>query len=117
MRDDIQDLMQVMDVFLFPSLYEGLGIVLIEAQASGLKCVISDTIPNDGVVTENVTKLSLNQPAKDWANKVNSYRYYSRNNTSENIKQNKFDIESNVKWLQDYYLKNIGMYGGQRCQD
>lgn len=105
-RDDIPDLMQVMDVFLLPSLYEGLGIVLIEAQASGLKCIISDTIPDDGIITNNVTKVSLNKSPKEWSKEINNFRNYDRNNTIEEIKTNKFDIDLNVEWLQNYYLKN-----------
>src|SRR5699024_9540147 len=50
-REDIPELMSIMDVFLFPSLYEGFGNVLIEAQTVGIKCVASDNIPNDAFVT------------------------------------------------------------------
>lgn len=104
-RSDIEDLMQVMDVFLLPSLYEGLGIVLVEAQAAGLPCIISNTVPNDGIVTSNVTKINLNTNTKEWADKINNNRNFSRKNTFEEIKRNKFDIELNTKWLQKYYLE------------
>lgn len=46
-RSDIPELMKAMDVFVFPSKYEGLGIVLVEAQVSGLKCVVSEAVPHE----------------------------------------------------------------------
>ncbi len=52
-RSDIHDIMQAMDVFLFPSRFEGLGIVLIEAQASGLPCVTSTAVPYEAAVTKS----------------------------------------------------------------
>ena len=106
-RDDIQDLMQIMDVFLFPSLYEGLPLVLVESQAAGLKCIISDTISKEAIITNNVEIMNLEKLTIEWADKINSYRNYKRNNMIEDIKRNKFDVEQNVKWLQEYYLKNI----------
>ncbi len=71
-RDDVPRLMLgAMDCFLFPSLYEGLGLVLWEAQAAGLTCVISDTVPDDAsVATMLVRRLSLAQGAEAWANEL-----------------------------------------------
>ena len=68
-RSDVPRLMLgAMDVFVFPSNYEGLGLVLIEAQAAGLPCVISDVIPEEADVVEPLMKrLSLSQPASEWA--------------------------------------------------
>lgn len=66
-RNDTDLLLQGMDVFLFPSNYEGMPIALVEAQAAGLKCLVSDVITDDVIVTKNVTKMSLSRPACDWA--------------------------------------------------
>ncbi len=68
-RDDVNELMQCSDVFLFPSLFEGLGIVVIEAQAAGLPCVISDTIPAM-VDCGGCSFLSLTDSPSRWAEKV-----------------------------------------------
>lgn len=69
-RQDIPDFLAAIDVFLFPSIYEGLGIVFIEAQAAGKKCVISDRIPKEAIVTDNVISLSLNETADKWCDAV-----------------------------------------------
>lgn len=64
-------LLGAVDVFVMPSLYEGLGLVCLEAQAAGLPCVIADSIPEEaGVVPQLVTRLSLSQPACSWARAV-----------------------------------------------
>jgi glycosyltransferase involved in cell wall biosynthesis len=71
-RADVQRLMKgAMDCFLFPSSYEGLGLVLWEAQAAGLTCVISDTIPQEAsVAIKLVRRLSLDAPPEVWANEL-----------------------------------------------
>ena len=105
-RSDVNDLMQGMDVFLFPSLYEGLGIVLIEAQAAGLRCVISDTIPKDGVLTDDVTCISLAQSPVVWENEILKYQKYKRSNNKEIIKKADYDIKNNAKTLEQFYIEN-----------
>ena len=68
-RADVPRLMRgVMDAFLFPSRYEGLGLALVEAQAAGLPCVFSAVVPCEAdIVPPLVRRLSLDQPARDWA--------------------------------------------------
>ena len=66
-RTDIPDLMNAMDKFVFPSRYEGLGIVLIEAQKIGLECVISDKVPDAAIVSNLAKKMPLNTSAAEWA--------------------------------------------------
>lgn len=69
-RTDIPDLMNAMDKFIFPSKYEGLGIVLIEAQKIGLECVISDKVPDAAIVSNLAKKLPLELSAEKWAEAV-----------------------------------------------
>ena len=102
-RSDVPDLMQTMDVFVFPSLYEGLGIVIIEAQAAGIPCVISDNIPSACDLTELIHRLSLDEPAKRWAQKAFSLQKDDNDNYMQ-IAEAGFDIEENAQWLQNYYL-------------
>lgn len=111
-REDVNDIMQAMDAFLFPSIYEGLGIVLVEAQAAGLECIISSTIPNDGIITDKVEKMSLNESPSKWAIKINQCKNTNRESTKMDITDSKFDIKYNSKLLEEFYLNNFREYGG-----
>ncbi|WP_285269948.1 glycosyltransferase family 1 protein [Kaistella rhinocerotis] len=105
-RNDIPSLIQAMDVFLFPSLYEGLPVSLVEAQASGIQCVISDGIPAEAIlVPENVTVVSLKNSASSWAEKIVQLDLSNRNDVSEIIKAKGYDIKENVVQLQNKYLE------------
>jgi len=69
-RADVADFLQAMDIFLFPSLFEGMPGAVIEAQAAGLNCLISDTITDEVRITDLVESLSLSLTADVWANKA-----------------------------------------------
>ena len=104
-RSDVADLMQAMDVFVFPSLYEGLGIALIEAQAAGLHCVVSDTIPHEAYLTDLVDSESLSAPAEKWAEKILAKRAIPRTDRRAEIAAHGFDITTEAVKLQEFYLK------------
>ncbi len=103
-RSDVNDLMQAMDVFLFPSLYEGLPVTMVEAQSSGLKCIISDKVPSECIMTDNVEQIKLEESPQHWAKEVLKYEKYERQNTKPEIEKANFDIKTNAKWLQEFYL-------------
>ncbi|WP_459189443.1 glycosyltransferase family 1 protein [Parabacteroides sp. APC149_11_2_Y6] len=106
-RSDIPELLQAMDVFLFPSLWEGLPVTMIEAQAAGLRVVASDTVTTEVNITELVDNLSLNSSPKIWAEKINqSGCDYFHSDTFNQICNANYDIKNNVIWLENYY-KNI----------
>ena len=104
-REDVPDLMQAMDCFVFPSLYEGLPVTLIEAQAAGLPCVVSDVVPAECAKTKLVEHVSLIENAETWAKKILSNIGLSRIDTSEEICRAGYDIKTNAQWLQNYYLE------------
>ena len=104
-RNDVANLMQAMDVFVFPSLYEGLGIALIEAQAAGLPCVVSDTIPHEAYLTDLVDSESLSAPAEKWAEKILKKRDFPRTDRRAEIAAHGFDITTEAVKLQEFYLK------------
>ena len=105
-RNDIPELLQAMDVFLFPSLFEGLPVSLVEAQATGIKCVISDGVPAEAVlIPENVTIISLKKSAEQWAQKILEIKDFQRKDVSEIIKEKGYDIEVNAKKLEEKYTQ------------
>ena len=66
-RDDIPALLSAMDVFIFPSVFEGLGIAGIEAQASGLPCVFSEGVPQEAVLSDGATRIGFDLGVERWA--------------------------------------------------
>ena len=105
LRSDVADLMQAMDVFVFPSLYEGLPVTLVEAQASGLPCLISDKVPIECRMTDNVWQLPLENPAGIWAEKAIAAAALPRRDTYQEIRAAGYDIVENAKNLQKKYEK------------
>lgn len=104
-RSDVNELLQAMDVFLFPSLFEGLPVSLVEAQASGIQCVISNGIPEEAVlVRENVTVISLKENANVWAERILALDLSDRKDVSEIIIRKGYDIKENAKKLENKYL-------------
>lgn len=104
-REDIFELMQCMDVMIFPSLYEGLPVTLVEAQCSGLRCLISDRISDECVLTDDlITYMSLDESCEEWAKKAISICDYERHSYEDVITKAGYDIKENARWLQDFYL-------------
>jgi len=104
-RSDINEIMLMFDVFLFPSLFEGLAVAAIEAQASGLKCFFSDTVSTEVKITDLVEFIPLTQSPAYWAAQILKHKDdFVRKDRYAEIVQNKFDIKENAKWLEEFYL-------------
>lgn len=105
MRDDIPDMLNLMDAFIFPSYYEGLGIVGIEAQAAGLPCFFSEGIPDEAIVTQNVWKYSTGLEAAVWAENIMcQMEVFQRADTNGQIRKSGFDIFETAQRMQQFYL-------------
>lgn len=104
-RSDVPDLMQAMDCFVFPSHYEGLGIVAVEAQAAGLPCIVSEGVPEECIKTNLVKRIPLAVGTAQWADEILKLDGVVRTNTREQIVAEGYDIEANAKWLQNFYLE------------
>lgn len=103
-RTDVNNLLQAMDCFVFPSLYEGLPVTVIEAQAAGLSCFISDRITDEVCITELVKRIPINQGTKCWEEALASASEETiRKNVTDKIINAGYDIKSTSKWLMDFY--------------
>lgn len=103
--DNIEDVFQMFDFFVFPSLYEGLGMVAIEAQSSGLTCFVSDNLPNDIMLTKKIHKISLEKGAKTWASEILQFLNDKdkRYNESDHDILKIYDINESSKYLEKIY--------------
>lgn len=101
-RNNVNELMMAMDIFVFPSKYEGLGIVLVEAQASGLPCIISDCLPED---TKKIGKMTiLNKSDKnEWVKMILAHCEDKRSNNELYLKDAGYDIKQVVARLSCIY--------------
>ena len=105
-RSDVADLMQAMDIFVFPSLYEGLPVTMVEAQAAGLPCIISDKVPPECILTEGlVDVMPLSASRETWAEKILAKRAIPRTDRRAEIAAHGFDITTEAVKLQEFYLK------------
>lgn len=96
-RSDVPQLLSAMDVFVFPSFYEGMPNTVIEAQATGLPCIIADTITKEADITGLVQYLPLKETSEKWASVAQSASSKERKNTKNDFINNKYDIESVVQ--------------------
>ncbi len=96
-RSDLPALYSAMDVFVFPSLYEGMPNSVIEAQSCGLACFVSDVVTKEANVSNKVQYLSLEWNAQNWARKIAECVNLSRFNSIETLRNNGYDIYSAVK--------------------
>ena len=109
-REDIPDLLNCMDVMIFPSVYEGLPVTLVEAQCSGLRCLVSDAVSDEIVLVKDlITFMSLDQSEEEWARKAEELSVYNRRSCEKEVAEAGYDIKENAEWLQNFYLE-----GGNR---
>ena len=108
-RSDFADLLQGMDLFCMPSLYEGLPLTVVEAQAAGVPCLLSDTIPKECAITDIVSFLSLEQSAAAWAKEIQTLltRNLERARYADCVKNKGYDIFDTVAEVTDYFCENV----------
>lgn len=96
---------QAMDFFLLPSFYEGLPGVAVEAQASGLRGILSDAITTETAMTSLMEFRSVQEPAEGWADRIIACGQYERQNMLKQMQETGFDVKNLAKRLQDFYLR------------
>ena len=106
-RSDVNELMQAMDIFILPSLWEGLPLTGVEAQAAGLPTMMSDSITEEVCITPYAHMLPLNSGAKAWAGEALKLSETTRRtNTHDSIVRAGFDIRETAQWLESFYLEH-----------
>lgn len=108
-RNDVHRIMQAMDLFVFPSLYEGLPLTLVEAQAAGLDILASSVITKECNITGSIKYYDIEKPAMEWKKQLEEIikEKHSRNTDVTGLYKNGFDSKMTAEKLQLEYLKQI----------
>jgi len=104
-REDIPAILSASDLFLFPSLFEGLSVVLVEAQATGIPIMTNQNLAEETLFADNALGLSIDDSPSSWAQKINKTICSGRNKDAlKNIVEHGFDISITATEMQNYYL-------------
>ena len=103
---DVERYYQAFDYFVFPSLFEGLPVSVVEAQASGLRCLVSDKVTKEAALTELVTYKSIEESAASWASEVmrNSKKALVREDMRAAIAEKDFDVQKLAAEMEVFYM-------------
>ena len=105
-RNDIPALLHASDLFLFPSLFEGLSVVLVEAQAEGIPILATSNLSPETIFSVNARQLDLSQEPKEWADAIEPTLSLGRNASAfRNVAEKGFDIKTVAKDLQQFYTR------------
>lgn len=103
---DVARKLQALDLFILPSLWEGLGLAAIEAQASGIKCILSDKVPKEAKLSENVKFIKLDNEVNEWVNVcIKMINKKKVNNNTQTLKDLGYDIRVEAKKLDKFYTE------------
>ncbi len=107
LQSNVHEWYQAIDLFIMPSLFEGLSVVGIEAQATGLPALFSDAVTDEIVLSDNADRISLNESNKQWAKKMERMLANAkpRNQGTQIVREAGYDIVTESKRIQDLYLK------------
>ncbi len=107
-RNDVNRLLSAGDAFLFPSLFEGFPGAVLEAEASGLPCVISDTITEEVDIQNNIVRLSLkNNTVEEWAKEIVNVSSNNRGDAWQRIYSAGYDIKENAKKMEQFLVSSL----------
>ena len=100
---NVHEVMQAMDIFVFPSIFEGFGIVGLEAQALGLPVIASDRVPKDLQITELLSYMSLEDSSEKWAKEILKQKHTERENFHKEIISAGYSIEQTANIIGKLY--------------
>lgn len=108
-RTDVNNVLQAMDVFLMPSKFEGLSVVLVEAQTSGLPCLVSKNMAKEAFVTANCIPYDLGKTSREWAECL--AKIAKQSNSREKaylfVREKGYDIHDTIKVLEEIYCQSV----------
>lgn len=106
-RNDVNELLMAMDCMVFPSLHEGFPLTLIEAQASKLPCIVSDTVSDTVKLNDNLCFKSLDDSIEAWCNAIDKVIAADRNSIDNSRLVNEFDLSNVAKKLEAIYFSRL----------
>ena len=106
-RSDVCELYQAMDIFVMPSIFEGLPVVGIEAQANGLPCLFSDSISKEVLLTKQAKMMSITQPSAVWADKILTLKRNAQMDCQKKQSEKGYDVSKKKKKLMKWYIELI----------
>ena len=106
-RNNVNEIIQAFDIFLMPSLYEGLPLSLVEAQTASIPCVISDKIEDGIIINDLVKQCSIEKASSldEWLKEIEDFKKNKKKNRLEEIKNAGFDINDSISKLEKFYEK------------
>lgn len=102
-RDDINFILQAMDIFLFPSIWEGLPVAVVEAETSGLPCIVSEAVTKEVKLLPNLKYLPINKGQDIWINTILNTDLSRFEGADEMVNLEGFDIRQTSEWLLKFY--------------
>lgn len=104
-REDVSDYLQAMDIFAFPSLFEGFGLALLEAQCSGLRCIGSINVPQAAFVSDLASRVTLDNP-EEWVRILEeTAKGYNRKSQETVIRESGYDTQTQIRKLEKMYME------------
>ncbi|MEI7918038.1 MAG: glycosyltransferase [Candidatus Saccharibacteria bacterium] len=105
-RSDVNKLYNAFDIFIFPSIREGLPVTLVEAQTNGLTCLISDSIDESVELTDCITFFSQNNNSQQWANQLNKLDI-KRKDTKKILSHSQYNMSKNIRKIESLYASAL----------
>ena len=110
-HSNVSDYYQAMDYFVYPSRFEGLPGTVVEAQCSGLKCLISDTICEEVAVTELVHTMSIEENPDRWVDYIVETMEYERQDRVQEMQKAGFDVCAQAEKMAEFYTADMKQGG------
>ena len=104
---NVEDYYQAMDYFVYPSRFEGLPGAVVEAQTAGLRCLISDTICEEVIVTDLVKAMDIQEEPEKWAEQIRKTSEYERQGRRDEMEKVGFDVNAQVKIMTKFYETGV----------